>query len=78
LDSSPLFRSTNQHHQIQLDTCYLPYIKFPKMPNNCIFALKMATLMFAETLDNFQHSTRLIPEAEVVQSNCYGVAAPLD
>jgi hypothetical protein len=26
------------------------------------FILKMATAMLAETLDNFQHSTRLIPE----------------
>jgi hypothetical protein len=28
-----------------------------------IFTLKMAIAMFAETLDNFQHSTRLIPES---------------
>jgi hypothetical protein len=28
-----------------------------------IFTLKMATVMFAETMDIFQHSTRLIPES---------------
>jgi hypothetical protein len=28
-----------------------------------IFTLKMATATFSETLDNFQHSTRLIPES---------------
>jgi hypothetical protein len=27
------------------------------------FTLKMATAMFAETLNNFQHSTRPIPES---------------
>jgi hypothetical protein len=29
---------------------------------NYKFTLKMATAIFAETLDNFQHSTRLISE----------------
>jgi hypothetical protein len=33
-----------------------------KRPIN-IFTLKMETAMFAETLDNFQHSTRLISES---------------
>jgi hypothetical protein len=27
------------------------------------FTLKMATVMFTETVDNSQHSTRLIPES---------------
>jgi hypothetical protein len=32
-----------------------------------LFTLKMVTAMFVEKLDNFQHSTRLIPpKAEVV------------
>jgi hypothetical protein len=53
LDSSPLFRSTNQHHQIQHFTCCLPYVRLPKTPNLYIFTLKMATAMFAETLGNF-------------------------
>jgi hypothetical protein len=43
-------------------TYYLPHIRLPKRPNHYTFTLKMATAMFAETLDNFQHSTRLIPE----------------
>jgi hypothetical protein len=34
-----------------------------------MLTLKMATAIFAETLDNFQHSTRLIPKAEVAQNN---------
>jgi hypothetical protein len=32
-------------------------------PNHYIFTLKMAIAMFAET-DNFQHSTRFIPERQ--------------
>jgi hypothetical protein len=39
-----------------------PYEASKKYPAN-IFTLKIATAMFAETLDNFQHSTRLIPES---------------
>jgi hypothetical protein len=35
-----------------------------KTPNHDTFILKMATAMFVETLDNFQHSTRLIPESQ--------------
>jgi hypothetical protein len=62
LDSSPLFRPTNQHHQIQLSTYCLPYIRLPKSLNHYSFTLKMVTVMFVETLDNFQHSTWLIPE----------------
>lgn len=31
-----------------------------------MFTLKIATEIFAETLDNFQQSTRLIPRAEVL------------
>jgi hypothetical protein len=34
-----------------------------KTPIHYIFTLKMATAMFAETLDNFQHSKRLIPDS---------------
>jgi hypothetical protein len=34
-----------------------------KTPNRYIFTLKMATAMFTETLNNFQHSTRLNPES---------------
>jgi hypothetical protein len=63
LASSPLFRSTIQHHQIQLATYCLPYIRLPKMPNHYILTLKMATAIFAETLDNFQHWTLLIPKS---------------
>jgi hypothetical protein len=34
-----------------------------RAPNDYTFVLKMATAVFAETLDNSQHSTRLIPES---------------
>jgi hypothetical protein len=63
LDISPLFRSTNQHHQIQRATYFLPSLWLLKTPNHYVFTLKMAVAMFAETLDNFQHSTLLIPES---------------
>jgi hypothetical protein len=62
LDSNPLFRFTNQHHLIQFSINYLPYIRLPERPNHYIFTLKMATAMFAEMLDNFQHSMRHSPE----------------
>jgi hypothetical protein len=42
-------------------SCLL-YTRLPKTPNQYTFTLKMATVMFAETLDNLQHSTRLVPE----------------
>jgi hypothetical protein len=63
LDSSPLFCSTNQHHQIRIPFCYLPYIRLPKTPNRCGFTLKMAAAVFAETFGSFQNSMRLIPES---------------
>jgi hypothetical protein len=69
LDSSPLFRSTNQHHQIQLSTYCLAYVRLPKSPNYYIFTLNMASAMFAATLDNFHHSTRLIPESRSCKSS---------
>jgi hypothetical protein len=34
-----------------------------------IFRIKMATAMFSETLQNYQHSTRLIPESQSCASN---------
>jgi hypothetical protein len=43
---------------------WLPYIRLPITPNHYIFTLKMAIAKFAETLDNFQHSSRLIPESQ--------------
>jgi hypothetical protein len=36
--------------------------RLPKSLNQYIFTLKMATAKFAETMDNFQHSTGLIPD----------------
>jgi hypothetical protein len=66
LDNSPLFRSTNQRHQIQLATyCQLPASK------NAQLILKMQNAMFAETLDNSQYSTRLIPEHRICRSIYY-------
>jgi hypothetical protein len=41
--------STNQHHQIQLSTHCLPYIRLPKAPDHYIFTLQMATAVFAKT-----------------------------
>jgi hypothetical protein len=35
---------------------------FQKMPNQYIFTPKITTAILDETLDNFQHSTLLIPE----------------
>jgi hypothetical protein len=61
--SSPLFSPPISTHQIQLATYFLPYIKLPKTPIHYTFTLKMVTVMFAETLVNFQHSTRLTPES---------------
>jgi hypothetical protein len=55
MDSSLLFHSTNQHHEIQLTTYCLPYIRLPGMRNHYTFTLKMATARFAETSDNSQH-----------------------
>jgi hypothetical protein len=36
--------------------------RFGREPNQYMFTLKMAAAISAETLDKFQHSTRLIPE----------------
>jgi hypothetical protein len=36
----------------------------PKMPSQHIFTLKMATAVFAETLDTFQRLVWLIPESQ--------------
>jgi hypothetical protein len=46
--------------------------KASKTPNHCIFTLKIATAMFVETLDNFQHSSRFIPETRscTLNSSC--------
>jgi hypothetical protein len=41
----------------------LPHVRLLNTPNHYTFTLKMATAMFAETLDNFQYSTRLNPES---------------
>jgi hypothetical protein len=65
LDSRPLSHSANQIHHIPLATYCLPHTKFPKMPNQHIFTLKMATAMFAEILGNFQHLMQLISESQV-------------
>jgi hypothetical protein len=57
--------SSNQHHQIQLATVCLPHIRLSKIPNHNILTLFMATALFAETLDNFQHSMSLILESRI-------------
>jgi hypothetical protein len=55
--------STNQH-QISFFIYCLPYIRLPKMPSHYLVALKMATALFPEMLDNFQHLMQLIPESQ--------------
>jgi hypothetical protein len=62
-DRIPLFISTDQHHQMHLVTYCLPYIRLQRTSNHYIFTLKIATSVFAEALDYFLHSTRLIPES---------------
>jgi hypothetical protein len=69
LDSNPLFRSTNQYHQIELSAHCQSYIE---TPNHYILTLKMATAMFAETLDNFQRSTLLISESRCCTTGHFG------
>jgi hypothetical protein len=49
---------------IPLTAFCLPYVRLPKMPNQYIFNLKLATAMFSETLDNIQRLMRLIPESQ--------------
>jgi hypothetical protein len=41
--------------------------QLPKTPNHYIFTLKMATAVFAETLDNFDIQRGLSPKSEVVK-----------
>jgi hypothetical protein len=64
LASGPLFRSANQHLQIQLTTYCLPCKGFQKRPTTT-FTLKMENSIFTEKLDHSQHSTRWSPKAEV-------------
>jgi hypothetical protein len=54
--------STNQHHQTLLATHCLVYTQLPKLSNLHTLTLKMATAISAETLDNYENSTRLVPE----------------
>jgi hypothetical protein len=49
---------------------FLPYIRRPKSTNQYIFTLRMATAMFAETLDISKYSARLIPESRNFRQ-CY-------
>jgi hypothetical protein len=42
------------------------WLRLPKTSNHYVLILKVETAMFAETLDNSQHSTRLIPEGRIV------------
>jgi hypothetical protein len=57
----PLLCPANHVFYIPLATYWLVYRVLVKRPNT--YSLKMATAMFAETLENPQHSTRLIPES---------------
>jgi hypothetical protein len=51
----------------ELSAAYcLPYIRLPEVPNQHVVTLKMATAVFAKTLDNFQHLMQLIPKSQSV------------
>jgi hypothetical protein len=63
LESSLLLRSANQIQHILLIAYFLPYIRLSKVSNQYMFTLKMATAIFAEMLDNFQHLMWLIHES---------------
>jgi hypothetical protein len=63
-EESPLFRSTNQLHHIQCPAHSLPYIRLPQMTKGCISTLQLSTAMFANTLENSQHSPQLIPKSQ--------------
>jgi hypothetical protein len=66
----------------QSDSCKLsPLIRYvisyssptawlPKKSNVHIFILKMAIEMFVETIDNIQHSARMIPDVPIFTINC--------
>jgi hypothetical protein len=41
----------------------LPHIRLPKTLKQYTFTLKMSSAVLSETLDNSQHSKRLIPES---------------
>jgi hypothetical protein len=64
LDNSPLLCSANHVLHIPLATTASYIYGFLKHPQNT-FTLMMATAMFAETLKNLQHSTRLIPKSRI-------------
>jgi hypothetical protein len=40
----------------------LPYVRFPKAPSLYTFTLKIQSAMFAESVDNYQHSAWPIPK----------------
>jgi hypothetical protein len=60
---SPLFlNDVLFSHWIAATTCLL-CIRLRKTPNHYALTMKMAISMFAETLNNSQHSTLLNPES---------------
>jgi hypothetical protein len=62
---SLLVRQSDPLYPIHL---LLPYLhKAFQYSKPCAFTLKMANAFFAETLDNFQHSTQHIPESRSLQ-----------
>lgn len=63
LDSIPLLCSSDHILHSSPATYCLIRSRLPKLSQN-IFTLKMATAIFAETLENDQHSTWLIPEGQ--------------
>jgi hypothetical protein len=66
LDLMMLIGGVEEQAAIQLEvitTYFLPYIRLPKMPSHYVLTLKMGTAVFAEILDNSQHSVQLIPKS---------------
>jgi hypothetical protein len=54
---------------VQFATYCQPYLTIPNSPHNCTFALKMSTVISAETMDNFQHCTLIISRSRSYTTN---------
>jgi hypothetical protein len=70
------FRSTSQHHQIQLAAYCLPFIRLLKGLSHYTFTLKMAAVMLAETLDNSHIRRRSSRMPKLELEFCYLNSSP--
>jgi hypothetical protein len=69
LDLMVLIGGAEERADIQWEKSMWMRKRLPEPPNLDTFTLKMATAMFAEKLDNSQHSTRPITESQSYTSN---------